>query len=869
MKEIYQSEIEEIYKEFKTSDKGLKSREAKKLLKVNGKNVLKEKDKPTKLQLFLKQFKNVMIILLLIVGILSLINAIITKGDFLEPIVILGTGFINCFMGYLQESKAADALEKLKKYSLNYVTVKRDNKYKKINSKHLVVGDYIILESGDKIPADARIIKEYFAMTDESLLTGESATVSKESTVIKNSVSLAERKNMLYSGTILVFGKAEAIVTATGMETELGKIAQSLEETEEVLTPLQIKIQKVSKLISYIAAFLVIFVLVFGLINHYDFLSIIMLGISMIVASVPESLPIAITATLTIGVKQMAKKKTIVRNLAAIETLGATNIICTDKTGTLTENKMRVIKVYVPLKNILAKDLQDNSKLVEIMSLCNNAILGNNKKYTGDAADVALKEYLSKNKIAEFKYQKLGEIPFDSNRKMMSVAYSNKEEVILYTKGSLETILKRVKKVLIDSMEVTLTDELKNNFKKAEKEMAHESLKVIALAYKKLSKKDLKEEEYMAEENNLVLVGLVGLKDPVRNNVKEAIQMCKEAGIKPIMLTGDNKETAFGVAKEVGICDNEKECLNAHLLDKLSDEELKEYINKYKVFSRVSPEHKLRIVKALQDLGNVVAMSGDGVNDAPALKLAHAGIGMGKSGTDVTKDVSDIILLDDSFNTIVTAIIEGRRIYDNVIANILYNLSSNLTEIIIILFGVFTGNTIITALHILYIDLVADTIPSITLAFEGPSKDIIKRKPNGLNKPIFTKYFLVFLILSVIIETSLGLFIFYRILPLGKEIAQTLTLLGIIINEFIFAYNCRSINEEIIKKGLFSNHYLNMGILFLLIVQIIVFFTPIGKIFGLASINLMEFVYVLLINIIAFILIELLKPILNKLFKDA
>ena len=809
-----------------------------------------------------------MIILLLVVGLLSLVNALINKGDFLEPIVILGTGLINCLMGYFQEAKAMDALEKLKKYSISYVTVKRDNKYKRINSRHLVVGDYIILESGDKVPADARIIKEYFAMTDESLLTGESATVSKDSSVIKGSVPLQERKNMLYSGTTLVFGKCEAIVVATGMNTELGKIAESLDNEEEALTPLQIKIEKVSKLISYIAAFLTIFVLIFGLIKHYTFLNVVMLCISMIVASVPESLPIAITATLTIGVKQMAKEKTIVRNLAAIETLGATNIICTDKTGTLTENKMQVRKIFASLKNINA-DLKENPKLIEIMSLCDTATRGSNKKYTGDAADVALKEYLQKHNIPEIKYPKLGEIPFDSQRKMMSMGYVSKEGNVLYTKGSFEAILNKCSKVLIDNKEIKLGPKIKKEYQKEVTQMAHESLKVIALAYKKLNKKDLTEEDYIKEEKNLVLVGLIGLKDPVRNNVKDSIKMCLEAKIIPIMITGDNKETAFAVAKEVGICKKIDECLNAEELDNLSSEELKNCINKYKVFSRVSPEHKLKIVKTYQDLGNVVAMSGDGVNDAPALKLAHVGIGMGKSGTDVTKDVSDIILLDDSFNTIITAIIEGRRIYDNVIANILYNLSSNLTEIIIILFGMFTGSTIISALHILYIDLVADTLPSITMAFEGPSKDIIKRKPNGLNKPIFTKYFIMFLILSVIIETSLGLFIFYRFLPLGSNMAQTLALLSLIINEFIFAYNCRSIKEEMYKKGFFSNQYLNLGILILLIIQMFVFFTPIGKIFGLQVITLSTFLYVIIANIVAFLLIELLKPILNKLFKDS
>ena len=377
--------------------------------------------------------------------------------------------------------------------------------------------------------------------------------------------------------------------------------------------------------------------------------------------------------------------------------------------------------------------------------------------------------------------------------------------------------------------------------------MSLEGLKVIALAYKVINKEILKEEDYLKEENDFILVGLVGMKDPIRKDIKEAITTCKNAHIKPIMLTGDNRETAYMIAKEVGICSSNDECLNASVLDNLSSKELNEYVKKYTVFARVSPEHKLRIVASLEEQGLVVAMSGDGVNDAPALKEANVGIGMGKSGTDVTKDVSDIILLDDSYDTIVTAVKEGRRIYDNVISNILYNLSSNFTEIIIILFGMFTGNTIIGAIHILYIDLVADTLPSITLAFEN---------------------FSCFLIISVIIETVLSIIVYYHFLPLGIGFAQTLALLSIIINEFIFAYNCRSLKEIISKRGIFSNKYLNLGIMSLLIVQLLVFFTPIGKIFALETIGIKEFIYVVVVNIISFIIIELIKPLLNKLIKE-
>ena len=868
MKDAYKKSIEEIYKELETSNKGLSLSKVKKLQKIYGKNVLVEKDKKTKLQIFLDQFKNIMIILLLVVGILSLIYAIINKEDFLEPIVILGTTLVNCFMGFLQESKAEDAIGKLKKYSANYVTVKRNNKHSEINSKNLVVGDYIILESGDKIPADARIVKSYFAKTDESILTGESESVSKDDEVINNDVLLSNRSNMVYSGTVLVTGKVEAVVVATGMNTELGKIASVMDNNEEPLTPLQVKVKKTSQFILVVASILITFVLLYGIIKGYTFMNIIMLCISMIVASVPECLPIAITATLSIGVSQMAKKKSIVRNLAAIETLGSTEVICTDKTGTLTENKMEVIKVYSNLKEISITELKNNNEFIKCIDYANSAVISDKNTYTGDSVDVALKNYLKDNNIKSGKDKKLFEIPFDSDRKLMSTIYEVDNKKVIYTKGSLGAILNKCNSVLIDGSVTKINKEVKDIHLEIESLMAGFGLKVIAFAYKVIDNKDVCEEKYNEEENNLILLGIIGLKDPVRDNIKESIKECLSANIRPIMLTGDNLTTATSIAKEVGICKSEEECINATELEGLSQKELIKYIKKYSVFARVSPENKLQIVKCFQKIGKVVAMTGDGVNDAPAIKLANVGVGMGKSGTDVTKDTADIILLDDSFNTITVAISEGRRIYDNVITNILYNLSSNFTEIAIILFGMLTGNIIISAIHVLYIDLVADTLPSITLAFEGASKDIMKRKPNGLNKRIFTNFFSAFLIVSVILETLISLYIYYHYIDLGVSVAQTLALFSIIINEFVFAYNCRSLKEQIYKRGIFSNKYLNAGIFFLMIIQLIVFLTPVGKLFGLVQVTFSQIIFVFIVNLISFITIELLKPVIVKLFKD-
>ncbi len=871
MNDAYLKTKEEVLKEYKTSMDGLSNSDAKKRQNLIGKNILIEKNKKSKLSIFLKQFKNVMIILLLVVGLMSLFYAIFTNGDFLEPIVILGTTLVNCIMGYFQESKAEDAIEKLKNYSSEYTTVKRDGKLEKINSEDLVEGDYIILEAGDKVPADARIIESHFAKCDEAILTGESLNVEKIDEVLKGDLIIAERKNMVYSGTVVTAGKIEAIVVDIGMDTELGKIAASIDTSVEPITPLQVKIKKISSFISGIAAFLVAFVMCYGIIMDYSLLNVFMLSISMIVASVPECLPIAITATLSIGVSEMAKKKSIVRNLAAIETLGATEVICTDKTGTLTTNKMEVIKIYTDNNIINLRDIKNNPELIDIMALCNNAAF-DNKDFFGDSIEVALANYLLKYKINIEDIQKkkklIIELPFDSDRKLMSAIYEDNKKYYIYTKGSLENLINRCKYVLLGGKKEKLTKEIKNKYLDIEKEYSHEALKVLSFAYKEVKNKYNNEEDYFKEENDLILVGLVALKDPARKNVKEAIQTCRDAGIRPIMLTGDNLETALAIGKEVGIISSDDEGINASILNNLKKSELMEAINKYSVFARVSPDNKLQIVKSLQRRKKVVAMTGDGVNDAPAMKLANVGIGMGKSGTDVTKNVADIILLDDSYNTITTAIENGRRIYNNVITNVLYNLSSNFTEIVIILLGMFMGSNIISAIHVLYIDLVADTIPSIALAFESSDKNIMKGKPNGLNKRIFTPFFMAFLIISVILEAGISILVYFLFENMGQGIAQTMALFSIVLNEFVFAYNCRSLKRPIIEKGIFSNIYLNLGILVLLIIQLIVFFTPVGKLFGLEIINLSQFIFVILVNIIAFIILELLKPIITKIFKD-
>ncbi|MGN0993103.1 MAG: cation-translocating P-type ATPase [Bacilli bacterium] len=872
--DYYNKNIDETFKNLSSSIEGLSKEEVLKRRKEYGFNEITEKNKVTPFKRFISQFNNVMIILLLIVGLLSLIYSYVTKTDYTDAIVILFSVIVNAIMGYIQEKKAEDSLENLKSYVTSTVEVIREGKSYEVDSKELVKGDIIILESGDKIPADCRIIDSINSSVDESVLTGESLSVSKNEEVLPFDVPLHERSNMLYSGTILVNGKVTAIVVETGNNTEFGKIAKNLLREKEAPTTLELKVAKVSKLITYLAVFLVVLVIIYGILTNNSLLTIIMLCISMIVASVPECLPIAITATLSVGANQMAKKKAIVKRLSAIETLGATEIICSDKTGTLTTNEMTVVRVLegTKIKLNIREEIKKRSSFVNIIGLCNNASENPDKKneYFGDSVEVAFIKYLKtigvdKN-ILEGKYKRLGEIPFDSNRKMMSTINNVNGKNFILTKGSLSSVLKLCNRYEENGKVKKLTSLVKKNIQKHERQMSKDALKVIALAYKPYLKEDFDITE--KDEKDLIFVGLVGLIDPPRDDVTLAIEKCKSAGVSPIMITGDSLDTALSIAKEIGIATNDKEGILGEAIRTLSDKELAKVLKTTKVFARVTPEDKVRIVTFLQKTGKVIAMTGDGVNDAPAIKLANVGVGMGKTGSDVTKGAADIILMDDSFSTIVTAIEEGRRIYDNVINNILYNLSSNFTEIIIILVGMFTFKNIISPIHVLYIDLVADTIPSICLAFEMGSKNLMRRKPSSLNQNIFNSYFKGFLGFSVVIEVAISLFVFYFFnSKYGLEVGQTMALLSIVLNEFVFAYNCRSLNELIIKRGIFSNKYLNIGMLILIGVQLLVFLTPIGSFFGLVKISILDFIIILIINIIGFIIIELLKPLISKFSK--
>ncbi len=874
MKKFYEQTVEEVFSSVHSDNCGLTTEIAQERLQENGKNQLKQKSKKSVLKIFFSQFSNMMTLLLILVGIVSLVFALVNNESIIEAVVIFACVLVNAFMGFVQELKSENAIDALKTVISSNVQVKRNNKWIEIATEDLVVGDVISLEAGDKIPADARIISCINLKVDESILTGESLAVEKNSTHLVGEKLIQDQTNILFSGTNIVNGKAEAVIIFTGMDTELGKIAGNLNQENNTPTPLQIKIKKVSSFITVVACILVAVTLCYGLIMQKDALSIIMLCISMILASVPEVLPVSITATLTIGVEQMAKKKTVVKQLSAIETLGATQVICSDKTGTITTNQMTVVEMFANDKNYVnIKKKHPELEFLNTMLALNNDNQINSKvtgEFLGDPVEVALSKYLYNLGInletEKNKHPRICEIPFDSSRKMMTTVNQFTGTDLLITKGGFSEVIKRCTHYQKNGKVLKLGRIVANRFLAKEKAMSKKAYKVLAFAYKPINTpKELTTEH----ENNLILVGLVGMVDPPKDGVKEAVHKCKEAKMRPIMITGDSLATAMAVAKEVGIAKADTEGVEGKQIDGLTDDELISFVKKYTVFARVTPDHKVRIVRAFQNAGKVVAMTGDGVNDAPALKLAHVGVGMGRSGTDVTKTVADIILMDDSFSTIVTAVEEGRRIYNNVLKTILYNLSSNFAEIFLIIIGMILMKDIISPLHILYIDIVADSIPSIALAFEKDTKDSMKQKPNGLNRKVFTPFMIGAIITSAIIEAGITMCVFVVSYNLfGYAIASTLALLSVVINEFVFTYNCKDLKQFSHKKGLFGNKVLNISTLILLGVQFITFFTPVGSLFGLSIITPLQFASVVAVNLVGFILIELTKPILVKCFKD-
>ena len=849
---MYSKREEEIFKILNSNTRGLDSKEAKKRLNDFGQNIILNKKKTPWIVRFLKQFNDTMIIILLIVALLLYFYGYFYSHEYTDTIVILFVVFINAIVGFIQEEKAALILRDLKKYETSTCKVKRDDKIIVINTKELVPGDIIYLESGETVPADIRILSCESLKVDESALTGESVPVQKSSDVLKNNLILQEQKNMLFLGTSITNGKSTGIVVSTGENTEIGKIALSLNEIDRIETPLQLKIKELSKKITFIVFIILIFIFILALINKYTILEIIMLCSSLAVAAIPEGLPTVITITLSVGISNLAKKKTVVKQMQAVETLGAIDIICSDKTGTITQNKMTVKEEYVLNENMLNY----------ICALCNDALIYKNK-YVGDPTETCLYDYLFDKKINPLKLRKKCErildIPFDSDRKMFTTLNKIDNDIYILCKGSMDS--------LIEKMNLSITE--KQDALDKVKIFSKNALRTLGFAYKKINyiPKDIKELE--KEENNLFFAGILGIIDPPRESVKKSVLLCKNAGIRPIMITGDSIDTATAIAKDVGIISSDDEAILGSELDKYNDKELKNIVKRYSVYARVNPTHKERIVYTLQNSGKIVAMTGDGVNDAPAIKDAHVGVGMGITGTDVTKSASDIVLMDDSFSTIVVAVEEGRRIYNNIRNNIVFSLSSNFAEIFTIVIGLLTKTTILLPIYILFIDLVTDSIPSICLSFEKSEDGIMNKKPRGLNKPLFTPFIKSCIGSSAIIETIFVVLTYFISLKMyGQETAMSLALLSMVVQEIVYSISCRNLKESVVKQGLFSNKAMNYGLLLILLIELIVFVTPIGKLISITSIDISLILIVFLINFMAIFIYELIKPFLVKWFKD-
>lgn len=871
MKEEYLKTIEELYSELDSSNIGLTDEEVDNRLNTNGKNVLISNKKESKILKFLKQFNDLMIIILLIAAAFSFAVSLVNNESFTDSIIIVAIVILNAIMAFLQEVKADKSIEALNKMATPQVKVKRNDVIKKINIEDIVIGDIIVLESGDYIPADARIITYSHLKCDESSLTGESLPVDKNNDNITDNTPLSERTNMLYAGCTVSYGNATAIVVKTGMNTELGKIAKDLLQTKKIETPLQIKIEQISKFLTAIIILIIIVMFGIGLVRGMEILEVIMLAIALAVAAIPEGLPTVITIVLSLGISQMAKKNAIIRKISSIETLGTTNIICSDKTGTITQNQMTVKAIYLNnnLYEKLDKKIKNSDLLNYVFALCND-VSENEEGFLGDPTEIALVKYLKEmgykpNKIIA-NCPRINDIPFDSERKLMSTLNMINNKKIVLVKGSLESVLKNCNSYIVDDVTLELNDNVINKIKEKEKYLSDKALRVIAFAYKI---NDNDNDNDNISEDNLSFVGLVGMIDPPRENVDYAIAMCKKAHIKPIMITGDNLNTAKAIAKEIGIISNDDEAVLGEELDKYSDEELMEVVKKYSVYARVTPNHKQRIVTAWQENKKVVAMTGDGVNDAPAIKMAHIGIGMGINGTEVTKNVSDMVLADDCFNTIVTAVEEGRRIYDNIRNVIVYLLTGNITEIIIVFIGMLFGFEIFLPIQLLYINFITDSIPAIALSFEKATDNIMENNSRDINSPFFTKFILGRIFTSTVFKSLAILISFaYGYAYFNLNVACTMAFLCLGLSEIFFSFSCKNLKESILNKNIFSNKVLNLSIIILIIAQALILFTPLRNIFKLELLNATQIFITTIIAITVLLLNELSKSLIKKIFKD-
>ena len=889
--------VDEVSSTLKTDvENGLTAEEAKKRQEEYGLNELKAKKKKSLIIKFLEQFKDFMIIILIISAIISGVVGVAQGEGFTDTIIILVVVVVNAIIGVAQENKAEKSLEALQKLSSHVAKVIRDGKLQVVQSRELVPGDVVILETGDYVPADLRIIEAVNLKSQEAALTGESVPVEKMAAKIEDEkIGIGDRINMLFSSSLITYGRGKAIVVETGMNTEVGKIADIINTAEDQGTPLQQKLNKLGKTLGVVALVICAVIFAVGLLYGKEPIHMFMTAVSLAVAAIPEGLPAVFTIVLAIGVQRMVKRNAIVKKLPAVETLGSASVICSDKTGTLTQNKMTVEKVFCDgnLVNLEdAADMIDIKKLVYASMLCNDTKISEDNKLTGDLTETALVDMAFKLDFDPSVYgmfPRVSEIPFDSERKLMTTVHEEDGKYVVYTKGGVDELLSNCNSYILEGDIKTDLEEYKEIIRKYNMEMAQNALRVLAMAYKVLDHKPTAE-EIKTLESDLTYIGMVGMIDPPRLEVKDAVQECKEAGIKTVMITGDHKITAIAIAKSLGILENDDEAITGTELEEMSDDDLIKNVRKYSVYARVSPEHKVRIVKAWQANGEIVAMTGDGVNDAPALKNADIGCAMGVVGTDVAKEAADVILTDDNFATVVSAVEEGRRIYGNILKAIQFLLSSNVGEIIVLftsimitpLLAKWFGITDISALEpllpiqILWINLVTDSLPALALAVDPAEKDIMNKKPKK-EKGIFTKGMSLRVIYQGIMIglITLAAFIIGLATPSATtdaekiQIGQTMAFCVLALSEIVHVFNVRDNKKSIFKGGLFNNSKLIWATIASASLMFVILFIPaLRDIFSIAMLPKENILETVLLVFSPILIVEIFKLFKINTTKD-
>ena len=889
--------VDEVESTLKTNaENGLTAEEAKKRQEEYGLNELKAKKKKSLFVKFLEQFKDFMIIILIISAIISGVVGVAQGEGFTDTIIILVVVIVNAIIGVAQENKAEKSLEALQKLSSHVAKVVRDGKLQVIQSKELVPGDIVILETGDYVPADLRIIEAVNLKSQEAALTGESVPVEKMAAKIEDEkIGIGDRINMLFSSSLITYGRGKAVVVETGMNTEVGKIADIINTAEDQGTPLQQKLNKLGKTLGIVALAICAVIFVVGLLYGKEPIHMFMTAVSLAVAAIPEGLPAVFTIVLAIGVQRMVKRNAIVKKLPAVETLGSASVICSDKTGTLTQNKMTVEKVFCDgnLVNLEeSADMIDIKKLVYASMLCNDTKISEDDKLTGDPTETALVDMAFKLDFDPSVYgmfPRVAEIPFDSDRKLMTTVHEENGKYVVYTKGGVDELLANCNSYILEGDIKTDLEEYKEIIRRYNMEMAQNALRVLAMAYKVLDHKPTAE-EIKELESNLTYIGMVGMIDPPRLEVKDAVQECKEAGIKTVMITGDHKITAIAIAKSLGILENDDEAITGTELEEMSDEELIRNVRKYSVYARVSPEHKVRIVKAWQANGETVAMTGDGVNDAPSLKIADIGCAMGVVGTDVAKEAADVILTDDNFATVVSAVEEGRRIYDNILKAIQFLLSSNIGEIVVLFlailitpllskqFGVdITLIETLLPIHILWINLVTDSLPALALAVDPAADNVMKRKPlKNTKKGIFTKgmtWRIVYQGLMIGLITLTAFIIGLSTPDVSQEekvkIGQTMAFYVLALSELVHVFNIRDNKRSIFKTGIFNNSKLILATVVSASLMFVILFTQgLRDIFGLVMLPAMHVFETVMLVLAPVIIVEIFKLLKINTTKD-